>query len=1765
MNMKRKLLLLTFMLIYLSCVKSSFAQDYKIKFQSHTIDYNIGKDKKSISSYDINKADKYFIIQFKEIPSEVEKKELYNLGIELIDYIPDYAYLATKKTKRIKLSSKSDLGILRLEEYKPDYKLDYRIFNNDIPKWAVAEFGKVNISVVFFEKVNIRSEKFQKLNICNVKCISQNFYQLEISESKINDLAEIQEVKWIELIKPEKQLSNKNQRTMHRASVVNSDLAIGKGLYGEGIIIGEFDGGSISEHQDLVSNIINHSKVGNVNHSTHVAGSIIGKGLINPEIKGIAPDAYLHSWDFYTDNPMGRTDTAIFDENLNLVTNSWGYSFSPYSCYNSVPYLTNDREYDFIARKYPKVLQVFATGNDQQICNEGYLTASWNMKNVLFVGAVDNNEVLADFSSCGPLYDGRIVPHVVGMGVDVYSTALDQSYEYMSGTSMSTPGVTGSVALLYEAYKKKYNEFPTSSLAKALVCNTAKDLGNPGPDYQYGFGRIDILKAVESVEDASFFEGNVKNTQTVEHEFTIESGVDQLKITLVWNDRPAYPGVASALVDDMDLSIEKPDGGIVYPLVLNPLAPSSIAENKTDNINNIEQVVIKQPIAGTYKIKVRGKTIQVENNYSVAYCAEKQNLQIVFPIGNEKLISGNIEYIRWNSSNYNDQINLFISEDNGSTWNEITAGLNANIRNYEFTLPKISNKNVKIKVVQGSVYSESEALIVAPVSEKIEIDANFESGYIKWNKVENASSYDVFSIDNGDIKLLETVSDTFFTANKLITNKKQFFTIQSNLSDYKSQRNIAQSVTAIPKVDVGIKTALSPLPGAFLGEEELVTIRIINKGAGELVAGTKLPVKYSVNNGDPVEDTITLSCNVKRNETCDFSFSKVAYMSVSKLYNFKFEVEHAEDTIYKDNNIFNWRVLHFDEITEYPYKENFDLVYDLTLNEIEDNVYLGRGWDNDYVNDDFEWWPWDSDTYKDGTGPSEDHTSGKGKFLYTESFFFDGEIGTMNLFSPYFNINSLSQPLISFWYHMYAEELEMGSLYLDIFSVKENKWYENVWTKSGTQAEEWRNTLIDISDYKNKGLIRCRFRVVTSDTYQNAVAIDDFEMYEGDIYDLKIDSIGLNQDGGLLNNEEIVKIYYSNIGGKEIPVGEKLSFQYQLNNDTQVNEDFIVEEAILTGDHIVYVFNAISDLSDITKRNIVDFEIRFLKDKRQSNNKIRNMVVQAYNEPTSVCDVGYYYMGVLNMGLEGAYSELSIENYNTLCSNTEVEGYSFYAEQIATVYKGEKYELGYQSIPFTKVDGLNPTGQYVKVWIDYNQDGIFDNDEAVSQSNHRGIAYEIDEILIPESAKLGLTRMRVRSSYYKEDIISDNAADNNFDYGETEDYTIKIIEEPQYNIGLNSFKDKPFTFSGLSENEKLSINLINSGSVSIDASTALKISYSVNGNVNTEDYTLTNNFMNSESLIYEFNKKLDLSLEGKYIIKAWVDLVGDEDCYNDTLYLTVINLPTENPFEYSENFESIDDQKWFATATKNKNVWDLGLPTTRFLNTTHSGANVWGTVLDGNYLPRTEAILYSPVFDFTEINSANLSFWISSISEPGFDGMILEASIDGFNWAKLGENESEFYNIENKGKNNLGSNIWSDYSEGWKKKEISLKQYCGKKEVAFRYRFVTDENQDSEGFCLDDIVIESTKTTTSVNEILNDNINVYPNPFTEGINIDCSNTTGDLVVKILDVTGADLKTEMIDSCQERVFVNLNSLPSGVYMLQLITEGKKMYSKQIIKY
>lgn len=425
----------------------------------------------------------------------------------------------------------------------------------------------------------------------------------------------------------------------------------------------EFAGKTITLKDDTVA----------MTHSTHVAGTMIAKG-INHEAMGMAfGAATLISYDF--DGDVGKMsaaagglllsnhsygDEAGWDEN----NNTWTWYGLPGDTVDSSfgSYNSRARSWDEIAAKAPYYLIVESAGNNRAYpgppvgadyygyksrtdptivdkgprpanisSNTGYKTipTTGNAKNILTVGAVaalpegpsaSAGPQIASFSSLGPTNDGRVKPDIAGMGLGVLSTAAlgPQSYVIESGTSMSAPNVTGSLYLLQEYYAQQNSgSFMRAATLKGLACATAFDGGNPGPDYTYGWGLLNIKKAAQTITGngttSLVKEATLPESQT--QTFTVvASGTEPLMATISWTDPPATatPDGTIAdptvkLVNDLDLRVN--DGSVTFmPWILDPAHPSAPA-TKGDNIrDNVEQVYVASPQAGkTYSITVSNK------------------------------------------------------------------------------------------------------------------------------------------------------------------------------------------------------------------------------------------------------------------------------------------------------------------------------------------------------------------------------------------------------------------------------------------------------------------------------------------------------------------------------------------------------------------------------------------------------------------------------------------------------------------------------------------------------------------------------------------------------------------------------------------------------------------------------------------------------------------------------------------------------------------------------------------------------------------------------------------------------------------------------------------------------------------------------------------------------------------------------------------------------------------------------------------------------
>ena len=440
---------------------------------------------------------------------------------------------------------------------------------------------------------------------------------------------------------------------------------LGLDLEGEGYTIGiwELDY-PLESHQEFMNSDgtsrvsaidTNNPNVGG-GHASHVAGTLGASG-VSGSAKGMAPKSYI-----VAGNVAGhKTETA--NEHLNsgmLVSNhSYGivvdsdtesWFLGSYASFNYAG-STNDgaRSWDQILYNTPYYTKVESAGNEGTFSYEGglgpgldKLTGSTVCKNNIVVANANvivnippfgnpaiTGAAIAPSSSQGPTDDGRIKPDITGRGTNVYSCddSTDSSYGNSTGTSMSGPGVAGSLLLLQEHYNNLNSSFMRSSTLKGLVCHTATDdaenpnvsaIPYPGPDPFWGWGLLNAKFAAQTIIDAqtnaAIVEEKILNNGE-SYSFTVNvSGSEKLMATICWTDLAGQlqngilNSTTPALVNDLDIRITDSDNNEFLPWKLDlSNLPYAI---KGDNIvDNIERVEVDLPTAGQYTITISHKGI----------------------------------------------------------------------------------------------------------------------------------------------------------------------------------------------------------------------------------------------------------------------------------------------------------------------------------------------------------------------------------------------------------------------------------------------------------------------------------------------------------------------------------------------------------------------------------------------------------------------------------------------------------------------------------------------------------------------------------------------------------------------------------------------------------------------------------------------------------------------------------------------------------------------------------------------------------------------------------------------------------------------------------------------------------------------------------------------------------------------------------------------------------------------------------------------------
>jgi subtilisin family serine protease len=624
----------------------------------------------------------YILIQTSGPLDRAQKDALAATGAQILEYVPENAYIAYYPP--------SDLGpvkALPFVEWANVYLQGFKIapsLRADTPESRAASLPSLGptvrsmaqppktVDVVLHQNASPQAARDRiaaavGLAPADVR-VDRGKVRLVAPADRLDALAAIDEVRHVEEVLP-KRLDNNVATRIMRADVVQASPTRLRG-YREIVAVCDtgLDKGSRTDvHPAFAGRVQKLYPLGRATasdphgHGTHVAGSVLGDGVLQPSgapIRGAAPGARLVLQSVL--DPQGGLGGLPSDLNdlfrvpyerdgARVHTNSW----------SDVPgdgrYRQNSREVDQFVWEHRDMVVCFAAGNDgtdrnrNGVIDNGSVASPSTAKNCITVGASESNRPeitlrygqgwptdfpvepvasdpvasnpngMAAFSSRGPTQDGRIKPDVVAPGTSILSAlsrlaqpstdwgvSPDPLYHFEGGTSMATPLVAGSCAVVRQYFVRRKKVKPSAALVKAMLINGAIDLAGQyvpseagaTPNTSEGFGRIDLAAAVgpRSTRETLQFRDEATELDTGEEEklsVAIASPNTTLKVTLVWTD---FPG--EVLQNDLDLIVRAQDGQERHGNV----APPSTG---FDRLNNVEQVVWQRIPVGTAEITVR--------------------------------------------------------------------------------------------------------------------------------------------------------------------------------------------------------------------------------------------------------------------------------------------------------------------------------------------------------------------------------------------------------------------------------------------------------------------------------------------------------------------------------------------------------------------------------------------------------------------------------------------------------------------------------------------------------------------------------------------------------------------------------------------------------------------------------------------------------------------------------------------------------------------------------------------------------------------------------------------------------------------------------------------------------------------------------------------------------------------------------------------------------------------------------------------------------
>ena len=1009
-----------------------------------------------------------------------DKKALSDLGVELGHYLPKNAF-EVKIPAGVTIADLRDAGLSAFVKWTPMMKLDGPLSIGDWPEWAVLNDG--HVAIQFKTTENWKAPAY----VSQLMDLNDEWHTAVLKPELLTQLSENNDVLFIQAIEEPGTPENFNSRAAARTAYIQGQTPFD----GSNVVVGLGDDGDIGPHADYKGRLTSLAGNSIGDHGDHVAGTIFGAGNIDPTGEGNAPGATM----IYYDYPSNLSNIDAHYASYGIrVTNS------SYSNGCNAGYTFYAQQMDKDVRDNAALIHVFSAGNSNgSNCGYGAGTQWGNVtgghkqgKNVIATANITSTDAIAPSSSRGPAADGRIKPDLAAVGTSVYSTIDSHTYGNKTGTSMSAPGVAGYFAVLHNAFDELQQDTAEAGLLKAIAMNTADDLGNPGPDFIYGYGRVNARKALKVIQDTQFLSSSITTNDTLTYTISIPAGVNKFSAMLYWTDKEASTSASKALVNNLDFEVTDLTGATTYqPWVLDPTPNTTTllygATRGVDTLNNVEQVTLDAPNSGDYRFTVYGTNIpQGPQTFYIVYAMDIEKNPISFPHKDAKLVPG-ANYVRWNGAT---SLTWEYSTDSMSTWTSVGLSATGGNRVANWNVPNVATKNAFLRNIQGTDTAIAGPFIILNAPNNLNLDwACPDSIKISFSPVTGATDYTAYILGT-------TYMDSVYsgTATSMIIPYQPvngtWLSVSGGINNVQGRRAYAVQLPSgtnacpLPR-DGGISALLSPqFITSCQNPVQQVSITVTNPSTQVL---DTLPVAMTFGT-TTVRDTFYGS--LASYADTSFTFATPIVWSGTNTQTLKIWSELSgdqnslNDTVVQSINYYN------SSLYGLPFTQNFDSFSNCGTNTNCGGTVCSLG--GDFINltngsdDDIDWRTNSGSTASSGTGPSSG-TGGSGKYLYLEASG-NCEFQEALLYTPCIDLAGSIAPELRFAYHMNGPN--QGSLEVAIFNG--SSW-SILFTQTGNQGNNWNNVAIDISSYTGDTVL-FRFKGITGDNYQSDLAIDAIEV-----------------------------------------------------------------------------------------------------------------------------------------------------------------------------------------------------------------------------------------------------------------------------------------------------------------------------------------------------------------------------------------------------------------------------------------------------------------------------------------------------------------------------------------------------------------------------------------------------------------------------------------------------------------------------------------------